>query len=202
MFRALLLIFDAEESWKKIAKPPRGLLFILFVHLLPLLLIALGVEAFAMSRLGEGRTLTGQLNPVQRPAVLAFFATAMILNLGMAFAVAKLLQWIASSFRDRATYLQCFTVIAYGLSPLYLAHLLDALPGLNTWVCFGIGIALSVASVFHGIPEVMRPDAAKGFGVALIAAVIMLVSGGLIHFLSIQVLHGELNARFWEQFLR
>ena len=201
MFRALLLIFDAEESWKKIAKPPRGILFIFFVHLLPLLLFTLGVEAFAMSRLGEGRTLTGQLNPVQRPAVVAFFVTAVILNLGLVFAIAKVLQWIASSFHGRTTYLQCFTVLAYGLSPLYLAHLLDALPGLNTWVCFGIGLALSVSSVFHGIPEVMRPDAARGFGVALIAAVLLLVSAGLVHFLDIQVLHGELNVRFWEQFL-
>ena len=201
MVRALLLILDADGSWKKIAKNKRGFLFIFLLHLLPLLVVTLGAEAFAMTKLGEGRAITGHLRIVSSASAWEYFIAAVVLNLGMVLAAAKILQRIALSFRDNTTYLECFTVVAYALSPLYVAHLADAIPALNTWACFAIGMALSVSSVFHGTPAIMKPDAAKGFGVCLMGAVLLLLMAGLVHFMDIQVLHGELNFRFWEQFL-
>jgi len=201
MVRALLLILDADESWTKIAKNKRGFLFILTLHLLPLLVVTLGVESFAMVKLGEGRSIADRVLRVSPSSALEFWITSVVLNLVMILSATKILQRIALSFRDKTTYLECFTVVAYSLGPLYLAHLLDALPALNTWVCFGIGMALSVAAVFNGVPAIMKPDAAKGFGVCLIAAVLLILMAGLVHFMAIQILHGDLNFRFWEQFL-
>jgi hypothetical protein len=201
MIRGLLLILDAGGSWNKIALAQRGFLFILVVHLLPLLAITLGVEAFALSRLGEGRAISGDPTRIGADAALRYAVAEAVLNLGIILAGARIVQHIAKSFHDRVSYLTCFTILAYTLSPLFLLHLLDALPGVNTWVCYGAGICLSVAVLYLAIPIVMRPDPAKAMGIYVIMAVLLVFMTGLAHFLAIQILHDQLNLSFWRDFL-
>jgi hypothetical protein len=201
MIRGLLLILDAGGSWVKIAQAQRGYAFIFLVHLLPLMVVAFGVEAFAMTRLGEGRTITHDMISVSQPAAVRFAIASIALNLGVILFGALLVRHIARSFHNFINYLTCFCMLAYTLSPLYLAHLLDALPGLNTWLCFGIGMFLSLAVLYLGIPNVMRPDPAKAMGIYLIISVMLIVLCGLAHFLAIQILHDRLNLNFWQQLL-
>ncbi|MBI5384647.1 MAG: YIP1 family protein [Verrucomicrobia bacterium] len=202
MIRALLLIFDGAASWEKIAKAQRGFLFILCLHLLPLMVLTLGVEAYALTRLGEGRTITGKLIIVQPQAALTYAGVSAALILAVVVSAARILQRVGRSFHNSLSYLQCLRVIGYGVSPLLLAHLLDALPSINTWVCFGLGIALTIVVLYLGVPHVLRPDPAKAMGIYLLGAVVLLVLSGLAHFLAVQILHGEFNARFWEQFVQ
>jgi hypothetical protein len=201
MIRGLLLILDAGGSWTKIAQAQPGYLFIIFVHLLPLIAITLGLEGYAMTRLGEGRTITGDIIPVTQTQALAFIICSAGLNFLMILVASKLVQHVAKSFHTMLSYLACFRLLAYTLSPLFLLHLLDALPGAPTWVCYAIGILLSVGVLYLGIPILMRPDPAKAMGIYLIAAVPLIVLSGFVHFLSIQVLHNQLNLRFWHDFL-
>lgn len=201
MIRALLLILDAGASWEKIAKAQRGYLFILGLHLLPLMAITLGVEAYAMTRLGEGRTVLGQTVAVAVPAAVRYVVAEIVLNLMVVFVSAKVLERITHSFHTSVGYLQCFTAVAYGVSPVFILHLLDALPGINTWVCFGIGIFLSVAALYYSVPFILRPDPAKAMGIYLMMSILLIVLAGLAHFLAIQLLHGQLDLRFWKQFV-
>jgi hypothetical protein len=202
MLRALLLILDAQASWEKIARAERGFFFILLTHVLPLLAITLGVEAFALSRLGETRSIAETLKPVPLQLVVQYACAALALNLGVVIIGAKLIETTCRSFHFRISYQQCFATVAYGLSPLFLARLLDALPGINTWVCFGIGMVAAVGTLYHAVPQVIRPDPAKAMSVYLIMSVLLLGLAGLAHFLALQVLHDELNPRFWQQFIR
>jgi hypothetical protein len=201
MIRGLLLILDAGGSWNKIATAQRGFLFILAVHLLPLLTITLGLEAFALVRLGEGRAISGDPTRVGTEAALRYAVAEAVLNLGLILVGARIVQQLARSFHDRVTYLTCFTILAYTLSPLFLLHLLDALPGVNTWACYGAGILLSVAVLYLAIPIVMRPDPAKAMGIYVTMAVLLVVMTGLAHFLAVQILHNQLNLQFWRDFL-
>jgi len=202
MIRGLLLILDSKSSWEKIAAAQRGLLFVLSVHLLPLMAITLGVEAYGMMRLGEGRTFVGDIINVTQESAVRFFVASIALNLVVILVGAKLFQRLGANFHLAWPYTPCFKVLAYGLSPLFLLHLLDALPGVNTWVCFGIGILLSVGVLYFGVPTVLRPDPSKAMGLYVIVSVLVVVLAGLAHFMAIQVLHDQLNPRFWEQFLR
>jgi hypothetical protein len=201
MIRGLLLILDAGGSWNKIAQAQRGVWFILFAHLLPLLAITLGVEGYALTRLGEGRNLAGDVVVITPAAALRFELAVAILNLGVILFGAKIVQQFGKSFENPLSFVVCFRVLAYTLSPLFLAHLADGLPGINTWLCFGVGILLSLTVLYLGIPIVMRPDPAKAMGIYLMVSVLLLVMTGLSHFLAIQVLHDQVNLRFWRGLL-
>jgi hypothetical protein len=202
MIRGFLLILDAGGSWEKIARAQRGFFFILLAHLLPLLVIPAGVEAYAMTRLGEGRTIAGDAIVVTPEMALRYVAACAALGLAVVLGAAKIVEWISRSSHFATSFRICFTLVAYGLSPLFLLHLLDALPGVNTWVCFGIGLALSIGVLYLGVPNVLRPDPAKAMGLYLTVAVILLGLCGLAHFVALGVLHNELNLRFWEAFVR
>jgi hypothetical protein len=203
MIRGLLLILDSKSSWEKIAAAQRGFLFVLLVHLVPLMATTLGVEAYGMMRLGEARTsFTEEIIKVTQESALRFLVAAAALNLLAILAGSKLMQRVGGNFHLAWGYASCFKVLAYGLSPLFLLHLLDALPGINTWVCFAIGIAMSVALLYFGVPTILRPDPSKAMGVYMIISVLVVVLAGLAHFLAIQVLHNQINPRFWEQFTR
>ena len=202
MIRGLLLIFDGAASWDKIAKAERGLLFILVVHLLPLLTLTLGLEAYALTRLGEVRTLSGDIGPVPLFLALRYFVASFGLGLLAILGLAKSIQQVSSSLHEKAGFLQCFTAVAYGLSPLYLLHVPDALPSLPTWVCFGVGMTLSIMVIYHAVPSVLRPDPANAMGLYLITTVLVAVIMALVHFLALQVLHDAVNYHFWERLVR
>jgi hypothetical protein len=202
MIRGLLLILDGVASWKTIARAERGFFFILLVHLLPLMALTLGVEAYALTQLGDGKTFSGDRIHISGECALRYAVAEAVLNLGAIVIGAKILQRINLSLRGVTSYLDCYRTLAYGLSPLFMAHLLDALPGINTWVCFAIGMVLTVAVLHNGVPLVIKPDVAKMLGIYVIATVVVLVMTGLAHFLSVTILHDELNFRFWEQFVR
>jgi hypothetical protein len=201
MIRGLLLILDAGGSWNKIAQAQRGPLFIFLVHLLPLLAITLGGEGYALTRLGEGRNLAGEVTVITPAAALRYGLAVAALNLGVILFGSKIVQQFGKSFENPLSFVVCFRVLAYTLSPLFLAHLVDALPGINTWLCFGGGILLSLTVLYLGIPIVMRPDPAKAMGIYLMVSVLLIVMTGLAHFLAIQILHDQLNLRFWRDFL-
>lgn len=202
MIQTLLLIFDAGASWQKIAKAQRGILFILLRHLVPLLVISLGVEAYAMTRLGEASGVTGHKLVVSERLAVRYAVTAAALYLVVVFFGGKLLQRLAASFHNQIAYPACFTTAAYGISPVILLHLPDALPGLPTWVCFVLGAALAASSLYHAVPQLLKPDPVKAMQLYLVSVILLLGLAGVVHFVSIEVLHDQIDYRFWEQFLR
>ena len=84
------------------------------------------------------------------------------------------------------------TVMAYGFGPIILARILDGFPQLNTWVCWAIGAVGSVSVLYHGIGMILRPDQTKGFGLYLMAIIIVVLMSGLAHFAAVSVLHGKI----------
>ncbi len=199
MIRALLLILDPIASWEKILKAQRGVPFILLTHLLPLMVLTLGLETFALTRLGEQRGLFGAYTKIPVELAVRYGAAEMILNLLVVVLGAKLVQKIANNFRGEHTYRQCFTVLAYGLSPIFLGHFLDAAPFLNTWVCFGIGLVLSLAAMYQGVPLILRPDHAKALGLYFTVVVLVGVLATVAHLLSWLLLREDIDPAQWDR---
>lgn len=193
MIRALLLILDPVANWEKIAKTRRGLLFVFFVHLVPLMVIALGLEVYALIHLGERRGLTDQISRIPEDLALRYGAAEAGLNFLMIVFGAKLLQKVANNFRAQHTYHQCFSLLAYGLSPIFLGRILDGAPFMNTWVCFGIGMTLSVAVLYQGIPFMLKADPAKALGLYFVVVCLMTALAAVAHLLSLLILRGDLT---------
>jgi len=189
MIRAFMLIFDGSGTWEKIdqEKQPVGRIFFQFV--LPLLLLTSVVEGWGLMRLGEdrGREVDKRVL-IQQEVVVRYELTQIALSLLIVFGGAVALKQIGASFHRRHSYTECFTTLAYSLSPLYLVRLLDAVPVINTWVCWGIGALLMIALLYGGIPHVMKPDPSNALGLYMFCSILLMAVTGLAHFVAILVL--------------
>ena len=191
MITALQLIFSPFETWEKITTAQRGFFWVLCFYLLPLLLLALGVEGFLLNRWGEKEGELGYVIKVPVELAMRYGVAYLVLLLAGILISAKFMALASQSFNVRTTYAQSFTLMAYGFGPTILARVLDGIPQLNTWVCWVIGAAATVAVLYHGIGMVLRPDQTKGFGLYLMSIFIVILVSGVAHFAALSVLHGK-----------
>jgi hypothetical protein len=197
MLRALLLILEPAATWEKIFRARRGVVFILALYLLPLLLITSAIEGYGLVHWGKQR---GQVEEVAhlkafpRGEAVIFEAAQLVLSLLMVFTGAKMVKSIGETFHGRHNYPQAFATIAYGLSPLFLLRLLDALPAVPAWVTWGIGIILCIQVLYHGVPRMMEPDPTHAFGLFLMSALLLVVITGMVRFITWWYLIGKLGA--------
>jgi hypothetical protein len=191
MLRSLKLVFSAGAEWQKISVNPPHPLVVFFVSLLPLIAVSLGAEAFGLMRLGETLGEFGLIRlPEERIIKYVLFygiASIAVIVLGSA-----LLRSMAPSFNLQNSFGAWLILMAYGYTPIYLSRLADALPQINSWVCYAIGAALAVRVLYHGVAYWLKPEQTKGLGVLLMCIIYVVVLSGLVHFASIQVLHGRL----------
>jgi hypothetical protein len=191
MIKALLLIFEPIATWEGIFRARRSLLFILVIYLLPLLALTSAAEGYGLVHWGKWQGEVGRLTkfPLREAAIVE--AGQCLLSLLVVFAGANLLKAIGETFHGRNTYLQAFTAVAYGLSPLFLLRLLDAFSVISPWVSWSIGILLSVAVLYNGVPRMMEPDPAHAFGLFFMSALLLVLVSGLVRFVTAAYLQGK-----------
>jgi hypothetical protein len=192
MFKAIQLVFSPFQAWTKVAAEQRSIGFILFCSLLPMIVICVGVESYSLIQWGERRGDLGLPVRISEPVALRYAAAQVSLFLACALFGGFSLLAVAQSFNLNVTFRQCFTAIAYGLSPLVLVRLLDAIPAMNSWVSWGIGGMLSLSVLYHGVALILKPDQTKGFGLYIVSAMIVLLCTGVSHFTALAVLHEKI----------
>ena len=111
-------------------------------------------------------------------------AAQLVLSLAVVFVGANLVKSIGETFHGRHTYTQAFTAVAYSLSPLFLLRLFDAFTGISPWATWAIGIVLSIAVLYHGVPRMMEPDPSHAFGLYLMSALLLVLVTGLARFVT------------------
>jgi hypothetical protein len=189
MIRALLLIFDSSRTWEAIKNDRPTVARISFSFLLPLLLLTSVGEALGLMYLGVERgTVTDRVVKASETLALRYELTQAVLSLVIVYLGALSLKMIGASFHRTHSYTECLTTLAYSVSPLFLFRLLDGVPAINTWVCYGIGIFLTLSLFYRGIPFIMRPDPSNALGLFLFCSFLLLVATGLAHFVAAQVL--------------
>ncbi|PYI89572.1 MAG: hypothetical protein DME26_00995 [Verrucomicrobia bacterium] len=193
MITALLLIFEPVDTWDKIIKAERKPVTVFFVHLLPMMLIALGFEAFSLVHWGESRSLSGSITPVSPQRAQDYGIAQFVLLLVVIFLGARILQKLAQSFHSVHTYGQCFITLAYSLSPLFLGRVLDAWYFIETWVCWALGATLSIAVLYQGLPRILMPDPTVALGIYIVSSVLILILAAAAHYLALLVLHGYIQ---------
>jgi len=202
MFKALLLIFDPIATWEGIFRAQRGMVSLLLAFLLPLLLITSACEAYGLTHWGKwqdqspglwgkGQAEVQRLKKFSVSETLVVETAQLVLSLTVVFLGASLVKSIGETFHGRYTYTQTFTTVAYSLSPLFLLRLFDAFTGISPWVAWGIGIILSFAVLYHGVPRMMEPDPAHAFGLYVISALLLALVSALARFLTAAYLNGK-----------
>jgi Yip1-like protein len=193
MIKVLLLIFDPVATWEKIDRAQRSVVFILFLYLLPLLFVTLAGEAYGISQWGKQQGMLGQLVKVPPGTVILYEVVQLGSSLLVVFAGAKLIESIGGSLHGHPTYTQAFTLVAYALAPLFMIRLLDAMPAMNGWVTWGIGICLTLAVFYNGLPRVLKPDPATALGLYFLSVLVLVVLTGLARFVATLLLQQKIT---------
>jgi len=200
MINAILLIFDPANTWERIEKSQRSIWTVFFLYLLPLLLLTSALEGYGLVRFGKERDSIMEKVmpvPVSQELAIRYEVAQLVLSLLVVFGGAWILKKGGEGFHRRHTYTETFTLLAYSLSPLFLLRILDGWPAINTWICWGIGIFISVTVLYRGLPRIMKPDPSSALGLCLLASVLLIVLTGLAHFLAVLVLDEKLLTSGW-----
>ena len=195
MLRALLLIFDPSNTWEKIKDAKPGVARISLTAFLPFLLMSGAIEAIGMMQWGVERSGLGdKVGKAPLALVLRYEAIRVLLILLIVYGGAWVLIHMGASFHRRHTYLECFTTLAYSFTPFLLLRMLDGVPAINTWVCYGIGIFLTISLFYRSIPFILRPDPSNALGLVLFCTFLLLMISALAHFVAVMVLEEKLLA--------
>src|SRR3954464_10024260 len=191
MIRAFQMIFSPEGVWPKIAEKNRHMIFILFLSTLPLILGCLALEGLGLEKLGEPMGELGR-SRVERAVILKYLGIHLAGDLIFLFLGSYFMVSVARSFNARTTYSQGFCTLAIAASPIFLMHAVDGLPGIYTWLCWGVGLGLAIRALYHGVAVNLKPEQTKGFGLYIVSVFIVGFLSGLAHFIAMQILHGKM----------
>jgi len=193
MIKAILLVFEPVMTWDKIALDRRSLAFVLLAFLTPVILISVGCELAGVIYYGRHQDLDQEMIKLTSSREWTYGAAQLVLSFGVVFICAQAIKAVAETFHGRHTYTQCFTVAAYALSPVFLVRVLDAFPSMSPWASFGIGIVLTVTTLYHGLPRVLLPDPVYGFGLYLTSSILLAGITALARFVTLLILTGRIK---------
>ncbi|MFZ0828357.1 MAG: YIP1 family protein [Verrucomicrobiia bacterium] len=191
MIKALLLITKPLETWESILLGQRSVLFLLVRYLFPMMLLAAVAEGFGLMAWGRPQTGIHRIHIFALGETVVYEMLRSLLLLLVVVICAALIKMFGETFRRRHTYRQTFTLVIFGLSPLFLLRLLDAAPGINPCITWAIGIVLCLEVVYQGIPRVMEPDPPNAIGLFFMSALALLAVTGLERFVTYWYLSGH-----------
>lgn len=189
MLRALLLIFDPDNSWEKIETAKPSVMRVFFMYVLPIMLLSFAVEAWLITQLGDQRgRVVERIAQVSQEVIVRYEVTQFVLGIVLVFLGAFLMQKLSQGFHRKHTYGESFATLGYSLGPYFLCRMLDGWPALNTWIVWAIGALLAVSLLYRGLPRVMKPDPSNALGVYLMCSLLILALTGVAHYFATLVL--------------
>lgn len=191
MIKALFLIFLPVPTWEQILALQRKPAVVFALHLLPLLLLVAVAEGFGLVTWGTARGNVSQLTRFTVSQAVVFETGRVLLNLVIVFSMVKMIKALGETFHGRHSFQQVFTVTAYGLSPLFLLQIFNAFPSISPWMTWSVGLALCMAVLYHGLPIIMKPDPPHAFGLYFMTILLLLITSGLVCFLTAWYLKGK-----------
>jgi hypothetical protein len=191
MLNALLLIFAPARTWERIADARRSIFYILITYLIPIMLLTSFGEGFGLVHWGKWQGEPSHIRKLSQSEAVIFEAGQLLATLFIIAINAGLAKSVGSTFHGRHTFTQGFTAVSYGLTPLFLCRLLNAHSDVNPWLSWSIGILLSIALLYHGVPIVMDPDPAHAFGLYMITSLMLFMTTGMLELITAFYLHGN-----------
>jgi len=187
-----MLMFETAKTWERIASVRRQWVSVLFTHVIPLLVLTSIAEGYSLHHWGRVQNIVNlQLKKYSLPEVFAYEGAQFLLTLMVIFFCAKLIKSMGETFHGRHTFDQTFVAIAYGLSPLFIFRFADMIPGLTPWAGYIVGVLLSLSILYYGLPCIMQPDPPHAFGLYLTSCMLIVMTSGLVRFLTAWYLAGK-----------
>ena len=192
MIKALFLIFQTGTTWDCVVKAQRNLGSLVVLYLFPMMLLVAVVDGFGLVEWGEPQA--GIFHRIHKSTVgeaVIFEAAHSLLTLLAIVICGVLTKILGETFHGRYTCKQTFTLVIYGLSPMFLLRLLDAVPAIVPWATWGIGIALSIMVLHQGVWYVMQPALPNAFALYFMSSLLLAATTGLERFVTAWYLRGH-----------
>jgi hypothetical protein len=189
MIRALQLILVPASTWQKIAQSKPSVVRTILFYLLPLMILGGIAEGFGLEHYGERRGDFNHLTTYTRQQVLIFEGVQIAAGLLVIAAGAWIVRSFSVSFHLQLRYTNCFTLAAYGLSPIYLVRLLEAVPIVGLWLYLCLGMVFAVFILYQGVGFILEPQPTQGMGLYLMCVLGLGLLSGLAHLLALALLH-------------
>lgn len=181
-------------AWEHILSPPRRLGRVLTVNLLPMMLLAAVAEGFGMVTWGKHQSFLRLIHKFSVGEAVIYEAARLVMGLAIVVVCAVVIKVFAETFGKRHPYRQTFTLVAFGLSPLFLFRLLDAFPWVSPWLTWLVGVALCTEVLYQGVPRVLDPDPPNAFGLYFMSSLVLAATTGLERFVTAWFLSGRMRS--------
>jgi hypothetical protein len=191
MIKALFLIFEPAAAWERVVEAGRGLAFIFIFYLVPMLVLVAVAEGFGLMHWGTLQMNSGLIKKLTVNEAVIYETAQAFLTLLVIAVCAGIVKSLGETFHSRHTYTQTFTVVIYGLSPLFLFGLVNMFPTPSVWLVWSVGILLALKVFYHGVPCVMTPDPTHAFGLYFMSALVMVTLTGAERFFTAWYLTGH-----------
>ena len=185
MIKALLMLVRPVQTWDGIDRSARSIGYILLAHLLPLIILTSIAEGYGLMHWGKmQKGETPYLKHYQLNEVIVIETAQTVLLLGMVLLGAYAAQAYGGTFHRRHTYRHAFTAVAYGCAPLIAMRLGDLSSWLNPWIPWSIGMVLTIAVLYHGLPCILKPDPPHAFGLFFMTSLTLAVINAMLRLIT------------------
>lgn len=199
MIRFWKLLKNPSPNWESLFEEPPSALKVFFIFFLPILILSVAVESAGWYFLQISASFTNKA-----PQSMAVFEAQIIrwqgiqlgLTMGLLFFIPQILRWISVSFGVQLLYKDAFLFSLYALFPLVLVRIPDALPWINTWICWSIGLLVSFRLLYHGAPYLLQRKLAGAFGFFMVTFLVFIILNTISHLTLQTLISRELNNLF------
>jgi Ni/Fe-hydrogenase subunit HybB-like protein len=143
-------------------------------YLLPLLVLVAVVEGHGLILMGRHQLAAGLANhfPLTRVCLFELAQAGLLLLLLLGAAV--FIKSFGNACHRRNHLSQGLFLVFHAVGPLLLLQLFNGLPIMNLfWVSWLVGITLTLCTLYHGLPRIMRPDPPSAMGLFLASSCVL-----------------------------
>lgn len=173
LIKDLLLIAKPIAAWNRLAAEPRSVPFIFSIYFLPLVLLASFAEGFGLMTYVQRHIVANAITRLDISKVLVYEGIEIALLLLVVFICAGFIKMFGNTCHRRNTLAQSLTLLLHALGPMLLIQLFNAIPGMNPWLTWSVGMLLAIGALYHGLPRILQPDAPSALGLFLGSALVL-----------------------------
>lgn len=190
MIRFFKLLTRPAPNWEDLFENPPSAWKVFLIFFMPLLILSMAIESAGWYFLQINASF---LNSA--PQSISVFEDQIIrwqaIQLGLTFALLLglpvILKLVADSFGVKLPYSHAFLFTLYSISPLIMVRIPDALPWINTWVCWSVGLLVAFRFLYHGAPYLLQRKLAGAFGFFMVTGLVFSALLAIAH-VTLQVL--------------
>ena len=191
MIRLFRLIFRPELEWDTVVQTKRSLGYIMGIHLLPVMLLASIAEGTGMVLGRKWYAGAHGLKNFTVGEAMVWELMQILLMLLVIALCAYLIRLMGENFNSRYDYRQSLTLVIYSVNPLFLLQFMGAIPWINLWVYWGIGVFISLGILYHGLPRILLTDPSHALGLYFISSIFLVLLTGAERLIFIRCLNGQ-----------